>query len=94
MNDASYTKLRSGAWGLRGPSAVITEGADVAVRLKSGKITRQRVGRVLWAGDGVAIATIARVVARGGSASEYCGYPCPITKIRCCSANGPCHDCQ
>jgi hypothetical protein len=26
--------------------------------------------------------------------TEYCGYPCPVTGRKCCSKNGPCHDCM
>lgn len=24
----------------------------------------------------------------------YCGYPCPVTGMKCCPKNGPCHDCE
>jgi len=55
----TYTKLRSGDWGLRGPATILSEGASVTVTKRSGETKPATVGRVLWSGDGVAIATIA-----------------------------------
>ena len=35
-----------------------------------------------------------RPVLRKNSQVYYCGYPCPVTHLKCCEANGPCHDCM
>lgn len=51
------TKLRDGSWGLRG--ANLTPGATVTVAKKSGETKTETVGRVLWTGNGVSLATIA-----------------------------------
>jgi len=52
----TYTKLRDGSWGLRGPS--LTAGVTVAVSKKDGSQKHETVGRVIWQGDGVCLATI------------------------------------
>ena len=33
-------------------------------------------------------------VTERGHYEGYCGYPCPVTGLKCCPENGPCHDCQ
>lgn len=33
-------------------------------------------------------------VEQRGHAEGYCGYDCPVTGLKCCPKNGPCHDCQ
>jgi len=25
---------------------------------------------------------------------DYCWHDCPVTGLKCCPTNGPCHDCQ
>lgn len=64
----TYTKLRDGSWGLRGPAAALKPGASVTVAKRSGETKTETVGRVLWTGDGVAMTTIA-----GGSAPARTG---------------------
>ncbi len=66
--EATYTKLRSGEWGIRINLAVYPEpeaGSLLAVAKRSGETKQERVVRVLWTGDGydgepVALATIER----------------------------------
>jgi hypothetical protein len=55
-----FKKLRNGAWGVTGPSALLREGEIVAVTKRNGSTTTVRVGRVLWSGDGKAICTTRR----------------------------------
>lgn len=86
---ATYTKLKDGTWGLRIVGAIT---ATVTVRKKSGEEKQERVGRVLWSGNGITLATIQ--FSRQSSGGEYCGYACPVTGRICCRANGPCHDCE
>lgn len=33
-------------------------------------------------------------VTERGHHDGYCGYPCPVSGLRCCPENGPCHDCE
>ena len=54
----TYTKLQNGDWGLRG--AGIVSGQIVTVTKKSGESKSETVGRILWQGDDVVLATIAR----------------------------------
>ena len=66
--EATYTKLRSGDWGIRINLAVYPEpetGSLLNVAKRSGETKQERVSRVLWTGDGyngqpVALATIER----------------------------------
>ena len=54
---ATYTKLRDGSWGLRGTG--LSAGRSVTVSTKAGATKRETVGRILWTGDGIVLATIA-----------------------------------
>lgn len=56
-NQITYAKLNSDEWGLRGPNLVA--GAVVTVTKKSGETQTETVSRVIWRGNGVALATIA-----------------------------------
>ena len=56
----TFTRLRSGAWGLRGSAAVLVPGATVTVTKRNGEEQTATVGEVVWAGEGVAIAKIAQ----------------------------------
>lgn len=60
----TYTKLKTGAWGLRGPASM-KSGETVTVSKKSGELQQVTVGKVIWTGNGIALATIAK------SASSY-----------------------
>jgi hypothetical protein len=62
----TFTKLKSGDWGLRGPVDLVKPGATVTVAKRDGTTDAKRVGRVIWSGGGVALATIAS----GSSASS------------------------
>lgn len=64
----TYTRLRDGSWGLRG--AGLTAGASVTVRRKDGQERAERVGKVLWTGDGVSLATIAGAGSSAGSSGS------------------------
>lgn len=54
---ASYTKLKSGGWGVR-VEGQVKEGDTVTVTKKSGEKKQETVSRVLWRGDGVAICEV------------------------------------
>lgn len=57
MKTISYTKLRTGEWGIRG--AGLTAGAKVTVVKKSGEIREEIVAKVVWTGsDGTCLATV------------------------------------
>ena len=86
---ASYTKLKSGDWGIRATEP-ITEGSTVAVRKKDGTVDRKVVGSIVWSGDGVTLATIASTNTRSNSygfrRSDRAphGRTCPMCGARDC----------
>lgn len=55
--DATFTKLRDGTWGLRVPG-IAREGQSIRVKKKGGEVKTETVGRVLWKGDGISLCTI------------------------------------
>lgn len=68
----TYTKLRSGEWGIRGPASILRDGAEVTVAKKSGERKVERVAKVVWQGDGIALAAIAqRAGDRDGRGRSY-----------------------
>lgn len=106
---ATYTKLKSGAWGVRVAGAT-SSGSVVSVTTKSGKTKSETVAKVLWSGNGVSICAIVPrgdrdggyvpavrnsrgYVVERGHYEGYCGYECPVSGMLCCPKNGPCHDC-
>jgi hypothetical protein len=54
---ATYTKLKSGNWGIRSMTAV-TEGDSVAVTKRDGGQKVEIVDKVVWSGDGVWVAAV------------------------------------
>jgi len=75
---ASYAKLRSGGWGLRG--AGMEPGATVTVETKAGKRKEEVVGKILWtAADGTQIATISGGAGEtDGGGNRYTGRSCTV----------------
>ncbi len=73
----TYTKLRSGDWGLRATGVTLVPGRQVAVTKKSGGTSTVCVGEILWTGDGVTLATIRQEqrssTRSGGSVCAECG---------------------
>jgi hypothetical protein len=55
--EATFTKLRSGAWGLRITKPVIA-GDVVLAKTKANVYSNQTVGEVVWSGNGVFLCTI------------------------------------
>ena len=54
----TFSKLRDGSWGLRGPGLVTGETVYVSKRGETRPVPKV-VGKILWIGDGVRLATIA-----------------------------------
>lgn len=55
----TWTKLRSGAWGIKGAADAITEGATVTVTRKDGTEKAATVAKVVWTDGQAAIAAVA-----------------------------------
>jgi hypothetical protein len=65
----TYTKLRDGSWGIK-VQGTASAGQTVTVTKRDGSSKAETVARVLWAGDGVAICS----VANKGASSGRSGY--------------------
>jgi len=64
MYNASFTKLRSGDWGIRVEGLLVRPGDRVTVRRKDWTRTEEVVSRVVWRDGLVAICEIGRSTAR------------------------------
>ncbi len=62
----TYTKLKSGSWGIRSTEA-LREGASITVTKKDGSTKLETVGKIVWSGGGVWLATTSRSAAPGSS---------------------------
>jgi len=99
MNSATYTKLRSGAWGVRGIGAAPNSGDTVTVTKKSGVTDERVIARVVWSGpsrDGAGLAWIAAVEddggprrGRGSRRSSRSTYRGMCEDAPCCGCCGP-----
>jgi hypothetical protein len=57
---ATYTKLKSGDWGLRVTEGNPKSGEYVQAIKKSGEKKHEQIGKILWSGNGVSLCTIRR----------------------------------
>lgn len=68
MATATWALLRDKSWGIR-VQGTVTAGSVVTVTKKDGTTSTVTVGRIVWQGDGVTLATAASSsTARGASA--------------------------
>lgn len=74
---ATFTKLRSGDWGIRVEGSPPAQGASISVAKRDGSRDVVVVDRVLWSGDGIALCAIQRRgrAARRPRSWRPCGYP-------------------
>ena len=56
----TFKRLRNGAWGIAGPSALLVTGQPLVVTKRDGSTTEVVCGKVVWSGDGRAIAATRR----------------------------------
>jgi hypothetical protein len=86
----TFSKLRSGEWGIRGPASAIKAGANVTVTKRDGSTTDAIVYRVVWTDQTVTLASIlqkpkyrrpnqdsysAPETANDSGAAHYTNYP-------------------
>lgn len=86
---ATYTKLRSGEWGIRSTEP-ISEGQAVLVAKRSGETKRETVGRVIWSGTGVVLCSISRGSARRADGASWSAGGCSA----CRDLGHMCPDCE
>jgi hypothetical protein len=98
---SSPAKLRDGSWGAR-VAGFVAVGDTIEIVTRSGKQWYAVITRVVWSKDGVSLCATrsadrapARRVERPtfDGVGTYCGQRCPVRGVKCCAANGPCHDC-
>lgn len=68
----SYTKLKSGDWGIRSDQA-IKEGQSITVTTKAGQAKTEKVKKVVWTDNKVWIAAIEKREASRPYECEECG---------------------
>jgi hypothetical protein len=77
----TYSKLKSGDWGVRGPVAEVRDGAVVKVAKRDGAVKTETIDRVIWTDGTVALAAIVRAVAA----------PAPVRASGTGRRRGGCH---
>jgi hypothetical protein len=81
---ATYTKLRDGSWGIRVSGAPPAAGDPVDVHTAAGAVRRETVGRILWSGQGqgrdagrqVTLCAIQQAARSYSSSSSSCCAEC------------------
>lgn len=76
---ATFTKLKSGEWGIRVVGAA-RPGMTVTVSKKDGTTDTKTIGKVVWSGNGVTICTMGGVSVSGGDRR----YSSSRRKVRTC----------
>lgn len=92
MATATYTKLKSGAWGVR-VNGSVTAGTTVTVTKKDGSTKVETVAKVIFSGDGVSLCAISDGAPRGKvySADKFNGYGARRGGyVRACKTGGNC----
>lgn len=71
----TYTRLKTGDWGLRVCGDAPAPGTTLTVEKKDGSRKQETVERVIWTGNGVALCSIRRVDTRAPrTGGVQCGY--------------------
>jgi hypothetical protein len=65
---ATYTKLKSGDWGVRIEGSAPAVGSTVVVGKKDGTTKTETIAKVVWSGNGIALCAVV-ATPRTGSAS-------------------------
>jgi hypothetical protein len=66
---ATYTKLRSGEWGVRVEGAA-RAGQTITVRKKDGSTKTETIEKVVWTGNGVSLCAVKSNKSGGGYAPQ------------------------
>jgi hypothetical protein len=88
----TYTKLRSGAWGVRCTDRVGV-GDTVTVTKRDGSVKRETIATIVWKGDGV---TLAALAAKGAAAAAPRGRRtgCACGSVEDEPRDSDCSSCQ
>lgn len=74
---ATYSKLKSGDWGVR-VEGLVRPGAAISVAKKDGATKTETIANVLWTGGGISLCAIERSgngIANGARKCADCGGP-------------------
>jgi len=82
---ATYTKLKSGEWGIRCTERV-KAGQRVTVSTKAGKEQSEVVNKVVWQNDDLWICSIEEKDKHGPTISKYCESPGECEEALACDA--------
>jgi hypothetical protein len=69
---ATWTKLRSGEWGVKLDGIGIRKGAHVTVTKRDGSATTVIIDRVIWTGNGQSLCTVADDKPRQYGPPKHC----------------------
>jgi len=83
----TYTKLRDGSWGVRVEGPAPAAGLTVTVTKKSGETKAEKIGKVLWTGNGVSLCSIEGSKPANGSSNGQTQAP---RRGRSCSCTADC----
>ncbi|MGH8519867.1 MAG: hypothetical protein ACREU9_00175 [Gammaproteobacteria bacterium] len=93
---ATYTKLRTGAWGVR-VNGNPKKGDRIAVTKKSGETKTETIGNIIWSGDGITLCAIEPSTSESSSRGKnydpqkFNGYGAPRGGYRkACVTGGNC----
>ena len=94
MANATYTKLRSGEWGVR-VQGTATVGQTITVQKKSGETKSETVAAVVWSGNGITLCALGRSAAapkgKVWSGDRFNGYGARRGGyVRACKTDGNC----
>jgi hypothetical protein len=81
---ATYTKLQSGAWGIRSTSS-LRVGQSVTVAKRDGSVKTETVAKIVWGSNGVTVAAIGASAPRSYSRSSRYAYGADGTRLGRCS---------
>lgn len=101
MSAMTFTMLRDGSWGVKGPAYLIRQAiendATVTVSRRGGEQTDAMPAKVLWSGNGMAIATLTDAGRAGGSRRSS-SQSSSMGECYECGQRGPagrtCHECH
>ena len=86
----TYTKMKNGKWGVRSTS-LLEAGDLVDVVTRAGVHKTEKIGAVVWHGDGAWIATISSAKGSCDCTCSDCSY-CRCDEM-CVCRGGNCYDC-
>ena len=90
----TYSKLRDGSWGMRGPKELLIEGQKVSVTKKSGEKKEETVGKILWEGksreEPIIDISIAKIADIQIQMTKKFSNSCECDDSACCSSRCQC----